>query len=81
MKFTVISTLALAAVASAIPAPETTKADCVKPYLCCGSLTTPLDSTVDPILKGLGINAASIVGEIGLDCMFLSFCLSVFLCR
>lgn len=71
MKFSVISTLALAAVASAMPAPETTKAECVKPYLCCGSLTTPLDSTVDPILAGLGVNAANVVGEVGLDCMSL----------
>lgn len=72
MNFSIISTLALAAVASAIPAPENTKAECVKPYLCCGSLTTPLDSTVDPILEALGLNAANIIGEIGLACMF--FC-------
>lgn len=77
MKLSVISALALAAVASAMPAPETTKAECVKPYLCCGSLTTPLDSTVDPILAGLGVNAANVVGEVGLDCMSLPPCFCV----
>ncbi|KAG2021423.1 hypothetical protein GB937_004760 [Aspergillus fischeri] len=34
---------------------------CVEPKLCCGSLTTPLDPILDPILLGLGINAAQIV--------------------
>lgn len=72
MKFSAISTPALAAIASAMPAPETTKAECVKPYLCCGSLTTPLDSTVDPILAALGVNGANVVGEVGLLCMFFS---------
>lgn len=77
MKLSVFSTLALVAMASAFPHEkrETTEADCVKPYLCCGSLSTPLDDTVDPILKQLGINAASIVGSIGLDCK-LSFAAS-----
>ncbi|KAL2866471.1 hydrophobin family protein [Aspergillus lucknowensis] len=42
--------------------------DCIAPLLCCGTLTTPLDSTVDPILEGLGIDAAEIVGSIGLLC-------------
>lgn len=41
---------------------------CIDPLLCCGSLTTPLDPLVDPILLGLGINAAEIVGSIGLLC-------------
>ncbi|PIG81081.1 hypothetical protein AARAC_011018 [Aspergillus arachidicola] len=56
-----------AAIASALPSStETVEADCVKPYLCCGELKTPLDSTLDPILLDLGINAASIVGSVGL---------------
>ncbi|KAL2846803.1 hypothetical protein BJX68DRAFT_122334 [Aspergillus pseudodeflectus] len=42
--------------------------NCIAPLLCCGTLTTPLDSTVDPILLGLGIDAAEIVGSIGLLC-------------
>ncbi|KNG83370.1 hypothetical protein ANOM_009005 [Aspergillus nomiae NRRL 13137] len=58
-----------AAIALALPSSgETVEADCVKPYLCCGELKTPLDPIVDPILKQLGINAASIVGSIGLAC-------------
>lgn len=42
--------------------------DCVGPLLCCGSLTTPLDPIVDPVLLALGVDAASIVGSIGLLC-------------
>jgi hypothetical protein len=42
---------------------------CIDPILCCGTLTTPLDPIVDPILEGLGINAANIVGSVGLLCM------------
>ncbi|KAL4927053.1 hydrophobin family protein [Aspergillus undulatus] len=42
--------------------------ECIAPLLCCGTLTTPLESTVDPILLGLGIDAAEIVGSIGLLC-------------
>ncbi|KAL3476320.1 hypothetical protein BJX99DRAFT_258638 [Aspergillus californicus] len=42
--------------------------NCVGDLLCCGTLTTPLDSTVDPILLELGVNAANIVGSIGLLC-------------
>ncbi|GAB1191448.1 hypothetical protein APSETT444_000627 [Aspergillus pseudonomiae] len=58
-----------AAIALALPSSgEIVEADCVKPYLCCGELKTPLDPIVDPILKQLGINAASIVGSIGLAC-------------
>ncbi|ODM21409.1 hypothetical protein SI65_02252 [Aspergillus cristatus] len=70
MKLSIFSSLAMVALASAFPHEkrETTDAQCVKPYLCCGELKTPLDDTVDPILMGLGINAASIVGSIGLDC-------------
>ncbi|KAK6821490.1 hypothetical protein RU639_007948 [Aspergillus parasiticus] len=71
MKFSTAFSLFIsgAAIASALPSSaETVKADCVKPYLCCGELKTPLDSTIDPILRGLGINAASIVGSVGLLC-------------
>ncbi|KAE8133117.1 ASST-domain-containing protein [Aspergillus pseudotamarii] len=72
MKFSTVLSLFIsgAAIASALPSSaETVEADCIKPYLCCGELKTPLDSTVDPILEELGINAASIVGSIGLACM------------
>jgi hypothetical protein len=31
-------------------------------------LTTPLDPILDPILLALGINAAQIVGSVGLLC-------------
>ncbi|KAB8202298.1 ASST-domain-containing protein [Aspergillus parasiticus] len=75
MKFSTAFSLFIsgAAIASALPSSaETVKADCVKPYLCCGELKTPLDSTIDPILRGLGINAASIVGSVGLLCKSLS---------
>ena len=69
MKLSILSSLVFVAFTSAMPAGgETTEVECVKPYLCCGSLTTPLDSTVDPILKQLGIDAANIVDSIGLDC-------------
>lgn len=69
MKLSILSSLALVALTSAMPAGgETTEVECVKPYLCCGSLTTPLDSTVDPILKTLGVNAANVVGSVGLEC-------------
>ncbi|KGO70258.1 Hydrophobin [Penicillium italicum] len=42
--------------------------ECVGPLLCCGTLTTPLDPVVDPLLLALGIDAANIVGSIGLLC-------------
>lgn len=73
MKLSIFSTLAMVALASAFPHEkrETTEAQCVKPYLCCGELKTPLDNTLDPILMTLGINAASLVGSIGLDCELL----------
>lgn len=73
MKLSVLSTVSLAAVAlgTALPKRETVQTSCVKPYLCCGSLTTPLDSTLDPILAALDINATNVVGEVGLDCTFL----------
>jgi hypothetical protein len=44
--------------------------DCVGPLLCCGSLATPLDPIVDPLLLALGVDAANIVGSIGLLCTF-----------
>ncbi|RDW74600.1 hydrophobin family protein [Aspergillus mulundensis] len=74
MKFaTAISVLAVAgsALASALPSTaglEKRDPDCIAPLLCCGTLTTPLDPTVDPILALLGVNAAEVVGSIGLLC-------------
>ncbi|KAL4806363.1 hypothetical protein BDV18DRAFT_160430 [Aspergillus unguis] len=71
MKFaTALSALAIAgpALVSALPSPGSSESDCVGPLLCCGSLTTPLDPIVDPILSELGIDAAAIVGSIGLFC-------------
>lgn len=50
---------------------ESETSECVGSLLCCGSLTTPLDHIVDPILEDLGINAANIVGSIGLLCKSL----------
>ncbi|KAJ5781236.1 Hydrophobin [Penicillium paradoxum] len=47
---------------------ESATADCVGPLLCCGTLTTPLDPLVDPLLLALGIDVANIVGSIGLLC-------------
>ncbi|KAJ5085185.1 fungal hydrophobin [Penicillium argentinense] len=47
---------------------ESETSDCVGSLLCCGSLTTPLDHIVDPILEDLGIDVANIVGSIGLLC-------------
>ena len=73
MQFTTaLSILALAttAFASAVPvAQRGATSECVGDLLCCGSLKTPLDSTLDPILAALDINANSIVGSIGIDCM------------
>lgn len=54
---------------------ESEISECVGPLLCCGSLTTPLDHIVDPILEDLGIDAANIVGSIGLLCMWFAICL------
>ncbi|KAJ5114371.1 Hydrophobin [Penicillium alfredii] len=42
--------------------------ECIGGPICCSSLTTPLDHIVDPILKDLGIDAAEIVGSVGLLC-------------
>ncbi|PYH87696.1 hydrophobin family protein [Aspergillus ellipticus CBS 707.79] len=71
MKFiTALSVLAIATTAFATPTPKDKDSDddCVGTKLCCGSLTTPLDSTIDPIVEDLGINLANVVGSIGLDC-------------
>lgn len=51
---------------------ESEVSECIAPLLCCSSLTTPLDHIVDPILKELGVDAAKIVGSIGLLCKWLS---------
>jgi hypothetical protein len=53
---------------------------CVEPKLCCGSLTTPLDPILDPILLALGINAAQIVGSVGLLCEGPEYALPLNLC-
>ncbi|KAL2817322.1 hypothetical protein BJX63DRAFT_429721 [Aspergillus granulosus] len=54
--------------AARINAQKRDTSNCIDPLLCCGTLTTPLDPIVDPILLGLGIDAAEIVGSIGLLC-------------
>lgn len=71
---TALSVLAVAgsALASALASAansEKRQSDCIGPLLCCGSLTTPLDPLVDPILELVGIDAAEIVGSVGLLCM------------
>ncbi|KAJ5641238.1 hypothetical protein N7490_005238 [Penicillium lividum] len=43
---------------------ESKTSDCVDPLLCCGSLTTPLDHIVDPILLALGIDTSAIIGDL-----------------
>ncbi|KAL4984268.1 hypothetical protein BDW68DRAFT_190631 [Aspergillus falconensis] len=74
MKFaTALSVLTVAgsALASVLPSAaiaEKRDSDCIGPLLCCGTLTTPLDPLVDPILELVGIDAAEIVGSIGLLC-------------
>lgn len=78
MRLSILSVLSLvgAGMVSALPQEsnlsvkrgDTSK--CVGSLLCCGTLTTPLDPIVDPILLELGVDAASIVGSIGLLCMF-----------
>jgi hypothetical protein len=78
MRFFALSVLSLvgAGMVSARPSDnlsvkrDDSTSECVGPLLCCGTLTTPLDSTVDPLLLALGIDAANIVGSIGLLCMF-----------
>ncbi|OQE14191.1 hypothetical protein PENFLA_c040G08330 [Penicillium flavigenum] len=78
MRLSILSVISVigAGVASALPQesnlsmkrsqPDTS--ECVGPLLCCGTLTTPLDPLVDPLLLALGIDAANIVGSIGLLC-------------
>ncbi|CAP79801.1 hypothetical protein E8E15_007944 [Penicillium rubens] len=78
MRLSILSVLSVisAGVVSALPQesnlsmkrsqPDTS--ECVGPLLCCGTLTTPLDPLVDPLLLALGIDAANIVGSIGLLC-------------
>ncbi|OQE36917.1 hypothetical protein PENCOP_c011G00170 [Penicillium coprophilum] len=84
MRFSIFSVFSLvgAGMVSALPqesnlsvkrsdSTESSKPDtseCVGPLLCCGTLTTPLDPIVDPLLSALGIDAANIVGSIGLLC-------------
>ncbi|KAJ5593410.1 hypothetical protein N7537_010314 [Penicillium hordei] len=76
MRLSILSVLSLvgAGMVSALPQESSVSvkrgdtSDCVGPLLCCGTLTTPLDPLVDPILLELGINAAKIVGSIGLLC-------------
>ncbi|KAJ5124960.1 Hydrophobin [Penicillium bovifimosum] len=75
MRFSVLSVLSLvgAGMVSAHPqdlslSKRGDNSECVGPLLCCGTLTTPLDPVVDPLLLALGIDAANIVGSIGLLC-------------
>ncbi|KAJ5334556.1 Hydrophobin [Penicillium brevicompactum] len=75
MRFFALSVLSLvgASMVSARPSESLSlkrgdTSECVGPLLCCGTLTTPLDSTVDPLLLALGVDAANIVGSVGLAC-------------
>jgi hypothetical protein len=68
MKFSTVLPLLISRAVIASAFPSSSKADCVGPVLCCGQLKTPFDPIVDPILLGLGVDAASIVGSIGLAC-------------
>ncbi|KAJ5357234.1 Hydrophobin [Penicillium brevicompactum] len=75
MRFFALSVLSLvgAGMVSARPSESLSlkrgdTSECVGPLLCCGTLTTPLDSTVDPLLLALGVDAANIVGSVGLAC-------------
>ncbi|KAF7596157.1 hypothetical protein BBP40_003056 [Aspergillus hancockii] len=68
MKLSAMLSLLISGATIASALPSSSKADCVGPVLCCGQLTTPLDPIVDPILLSLGIDAASIVGSVGLAC-------------
>jgi hypothetical protein len=61
---------AAAALAGSKQENESETSECVGSLLCCGTLTTPLDHIVDPILEDLGIDAANIVGSIGLLCKY-----------
>ncbi|KAA8648386.1 hypothetical protein EYZ11_007503 [Aspergillus tanneri] len=75
MKFATTFSLLVAgsAMVSALPSSQssegqTSSGGCQGPLLCCGTLTTPLDTTLDPILKVVGVDAANIVGSVGLLC-------------
>ncbi|OQD69663.1 hypothetical protein PENPOL_c002G00918 [Penicillium polonicum] len=76
MRLSILSVLSLvgAGMVSALPQESNLSvkrgdtSSCVGPLLCCGTLTTPLDPLVDPILLALGVDAANIVGSIGLLC-------------
>ncbi|KAJ5801694.1 fungal hydrophobin [Penicillium psychrosexuale] len=76
MRLSIFSVLSLAGagMVSALPQESSLSmkrsdtSECVGPLLCCGTLTTPLDPLVDPLLLALGIDAANIVGSIGLLC-------------
>lgn len=78
MRLSILSVLSLvgAGMVSALPQESNLSvkrgdtSSCVGSLLCCGTLTTPLDPLVDPILLALGVDAANIVGSIGLLCMF-----------
>jgi hypothetical protein len=75
MQFFTLSVLSLvgAGMVSALPGQDfsvRSESKCVGPLLCCGELKTPLDPVVDPLLLALGVDAANIVGSIGLACMF-----------
>ncbi|CAI7591518.1 unnamed protein product [Penicillium glandicola] len=76
MRLSILSVLSLvgAGMVSALPqesnlsVKRSDTSECVGSLLCCGTLTTPLDPVVDPILLDLGIDAANIVGSVGLLC-------------
>ncbi|KAJ6127915.1 fungal hydrophobin [Penicillium samsonianum] len=76
MRLFILSVLSLvgAGIVSALPqesnlsVKRSDTSECVGPLLCCGTLTTPLDPLVDPLLLTLGIDAANLVGSIGLLC-------------
>ncbi|KAL4893218.1 hypothetical protein BDV59DRAFT_201816 [Aspergillus ambiguus] len=76
MKFSTALSLFAAGVALVSAAPAASeddetylvKAKCIKPFLCCGELKTPLDGVVDPILEALHLGPEAIVGSIGVAC-------------
>jgi len=64
MQFATLSLGALMATVAVAAGSVLARGGCENPLLCCGELKTPLDSTVDPILKELGVDAAAIVGSV-----------------
>ncbi|KAJ5233068.1 fungal hydrophobin [Penicillium chermesinum] len=69
MRFALISVLSLVGAAVASPHMMAKRdSECVGDLLCCGTLTTPLDPIVDPLLEELGIDAANLIGSVGLLC-------------